>query len=609
MHQAGDIREAQALYRRILASDPNHPLALHGIGAIACQAGHYADAQKHLAKAAEADPQNPELHNDLGSVLMESGELDAAERCYRTALHLNPAYAEAHYNLGTLLCKGEKLEAAIESFREAVRHKPDYAGAYYNLGLALKEAERLQEAAGAYTKATQLLPYWADAHKALGDVLHGLGRVEAAAAAYQAAIRLNPTFVAAHFKLGKVLHEDRRVEEAMACYRDALHHDPRMVLAELNLATARLEMGQVEEAIAGYRAANRHEPTVEGYYGLAHARRFSRHDEQEIAAMEALSTHDDLVDDSRIYIHFALGKVYDDCGQYDQAFDHYQRANQLMQNALEFEHAEHTDRISRLMASFSEDFFKGHPGLGSESELPIFIIGMPRSGTTLVEQIIASHPDVQGAGELLYFNRITQEMPSLLQTATAYPQCVSDLDRETARRITGEYIKVLRDTSETALRVTDKQPFNYEHLGLIALLFPKARIIHCRREPMDVCLSIYYQYFKFHHPYAYDLQNIAHYYREYQRLMAHWWALWPGRMLEVDYEALVADQSDISRRLIDYCGLSWDDRCLAFHKTERAVHSASNWQVRQPIYTTSVKRWKHYEKHLGVLVDALDARK
>ena len=604
-HQAGHVHKAKALYRRILTAHPSYPAALQGMGAIAYQADDHKEAVQYLSKACKIEPDSAELQNDLGTVLIDSGELDGAEICYRTALRLNPAYAEAHYNLGNLLAKQGKVEAAIERFQEALRHKPDYAGAYYNLGLALQEVERLEEAARAFGRATRLLPYWAEAHKSLGDVLHALGKGEAAVAAYRRAIELNPRFAAAHFGLGKVLHEDERLNEAIASYREALHHDPEMALARLNLGTALQEIGQLEDAVACYRGAIRYEPTAEGYLGLANARRFSANDEHEIAAMEALSTRDDLVDDSRVCIHFALGKVYDDCGQYDQAFDHYQRGNQLMQKSLDFDRAEQTDSISRLITSFSEDIFNRHPGLGSESELPVFIIGMPRTGTTLVEQIIASHPNVQGAGELPYFFRIIQEMPSLLQTATAYPECISALDRETARRITGEYINGLRDTSETALRVTDKRPFNYLHLGLIVLLFPKARIIHCRRDPMDVCLSIYFQYFKSRHAYAYDLRHIAHYYHEYERLMAHWRTLWPGRMLEVDYEALVADQGHISRRVIDYCGLEWDEGCLAFHKTERAVRTASNWQVRQPVYKTSVNRWKLYEIYLGPLKEAL----
>ncbi|MCI0400692.1 MAG: tetratricopeptide repeat protein [Gammaproteobacteria bacterium] len=607
--QAGELQQAELLYRRILASYPDQPVALHGLGAIAFQAGHYADARTHFSKAAEADPQDPELHNDLGSVLMESGALDAAERCYRTALALNPAYAEVHYNLGTLLCKQEKLEAAIESFREAVRHKPDYAGAYFNLGFALQEAERLQEAAGAYAKATQLLPYWAEAHKALGDVLHALDKGAAAASAYRSAIRLNPRFAAAHFKLGKVLHEDGCLNEAMASYREALRDDPQMVLAHLNLGTALQELGRLEDAAACYRAANRCKPTAEGYYSLANARRFSRDDEAEIAAMELLSTRDDLVDDSRIHIQFALGKVYDDCALYEAAFAHYERGNQLKRNSLDFDQAEHTDRISRLIATFTADFFKERSALGNESELPVFIIGMPRTCKTLVEAIVSSHPAVYGGGQLPYIHRIVQEMPRLLHTSVAYPESISKIDGGSARAITEGYIKGLRDVSEIALRVTDTLPFNYEHLGLIALLFPKARIIHCRRDPVDVCLSIYFQHFTAQHPFAYDLRDIAHYYHEYQRLMAHWRALWPGRMLEVDYETLVSNQAEMSRRLIDYCGLEWDDRCLAFHKSAPAVHSASSWQVRQPIYNTEIKRWKHYEKHLGVLIDALNAWK
>jgi hypothetical protein len=230
---------------------------------------------------------------------------------------------------------------------------------------------------------------------------------------------------------------------------------------------------------------------------------------------------------------------------------------------------------------------------------------MPRSGTTLVEQIIASHPQVFGAGELCHIGAMVAGLPARLQTDTTYPECVTMLDERLARSLAEDYLEKLRALGDDAKRVSDKMPANFFNLGLIALMFPNARVIHCRRDPLDVCLSIYFQQFAYGHNYAYDLSDIAVYYRQYKRLMHHWHAVLPLEIHEVQYEKLIADQEAVSRRLIDYCGLPWDESCLEYYKNKRAVQTMSNWQVRQPIYTHSMQRWKHYEKHLDELKEVL----
>ena len=230
---------------------------------------------------------------------------------------------------------------------------------------------------------------------------------------------------------------------------------------------------------------------------------------------------------------------------------------------------------------------------------------MPRSGTTLVEQIIASHPQVFGAGELRHIRAMVAGLPAGLQTDTAYPECVTMLDERLARSLAEDYLKKLRVMGGNAQRVSDKMPANFFYLGLIALMFPNARVIHCRRDPLDVCLSIYFHQFARGHNYAYDLTDLAVYYRQYRRLMQHWHAALPLEICDIQYEELVADQEVVSRRLIDYCDLPWDDRCLEYYKNKRPVQTASNWQVRQPIYTDSIQRWKNYEKHLDELKEML----
>jgi len=258
-----------------------------------------------------------------------------------------------------------------------------------------------------------------------------------------------------------------------------------------------------------------------------------------------------------------------------------------------------------VIATFGAEFFARTDRAGSQSELPVFIVGMPRSGTTLVEQILASHPMVHGAGELDYMRRIMQTLPERLGVQRPIPECAANIDTALAERIAEEHLQHLREHSASALRITDKTPSNFLRLGLIALLFPKARIIHCQRDPLDTCLSCYFLRFGQGQAFAYDLDDLGRYYRDCARLMEHWRRVLPSPLLEVPYEALVADQEGWSRRLIAFLGLDWDDRCLAFYRSERQVKTASVWQVRQPVYASSIGRWRRYAKHLGPLFAAL----
>jgi len=260
------------------------------------------------------------------------------------------------------------------------------------------------------------------------------------------------------------------------------------------------------------------------------------------------------------------------------------------------------------MQVFTRDFIEKNKFLGSDSEVPVFIVGMPRSGTTLTEQIISSHPQVMGAGEVVFWGRAPDAIPYTLGSMNEYPECVTEMSVPKAKGIADKYLELIRkivgpDTQSQ--RITDKMPHNFVHLGLIAMLFPNARIIHCKRDVMDNCLSIFFQNFGGAHPYAYDLINLGHHHLEYQRLMAHWHEALPGRIFDLNYEDVITAPEYWSRRLIEHVGLEWDDACLSPHRLERTVKTASHWQVRQPIYKTSVQRWKNYEPHLGPLKELL----
>ena len=301
----------------------------------------------------------------------------------------------------------------------------------------------------------------------------------------------------------------------------------------------------------------------------------------------------------QVSLHFGLGRLLDAADRYEEAFAHYRQGNTLKHEV--FSPADHARYVDDIIATYNSDFMAKAPRANNDSTRPLFIIGMPRSGTTLVEQILVSHPQVAGGGELTFMNDIVRELPSLLGVSAPYLQSLAALTAEVCDRASRYYLDRIATISSDARYVTDKMPGNFMYLGLIALLFPRARIIHCGRDPLDTCLSCYFQYFPAGHPYAYDLDHLGGYYRQYQRLMQHWRTVIRLPMLEVQYQDLVADQERVSREIIAFCDLPWDERCLRFHETGRVVHTLSYDQVRQPLNQRSVGRWRHYDRFLAPL--------
>ncbi|MGB1548696.1 MAG: sulfotransferase family protein, partial [Alphaproteobacteria bacterium] len=323
------------------------------------------------------------------------------------------------------------------------------------------------------------------------------------------------------------------------------------------------------------------------YLRLANLKKFAPGD-PDIAAMETVLTRLPTSDGRTIPFCFALGKAYEDCEDYDRAFNYYTRGNKLKRAELAFD----------IVETFSKPFLKKEADRGFDSEVPIFILGMPRSGTSLVEQILASHSEVHGGGERAEWMRLVRGIDS-------FPDGVRDFGPEDFARLGENYVEALRKLAPEAARITDKLPHNFLHVGLIHLALPKAKILHCVRNPVDTCLSCYKHLFDSELSFAYDLDELGRYYRLYERLMHHWRAVLPGRMLDVPYEELVADQETLSRRILDFCELPWEPACLDFHKTDRRVQTASVAQVRQPIYTTAVRRWRKYEHRIAPLLAAL----
>ena len=572
------------------------------------RAGRLAAAEPLYRQALAAQPENAELLHLYGLLHHETGRAETAAELLGRAIELDPGHAGARNNLANLLFARGEVEAAIEHYGHALAAQPDDPDTLLNLGHALAARARHAEALDHYRRAAAVQPALAAAHFHAGDALWRLKRGAEAEASYRAALRLDPALAAAHYGLGNILFERGEADRALAAFRAALEGWPHSAAVHTSIGTCLQLDGRFDDALACFERALALDP----HHAEAHVRLVAlspaRADDGRTREIEALLARDDLEPKDRTRLTFALAKCYDDRGAYDAAFGHYRRANGRVAAGHDFDIAAEHAFTDRLLASFDAAYFTAAPAqAGSPSELPVFIVGMPRSGTTLVEQILASHPQVHTGGERTDMVDLVAALPALVGSGEGFPESAARIDGALARRLAARYLDAVRARAGDALRITDKLTGNYLHLGLIWRLFPGARVIHCVRDPLDTCLSCYFQDFITGHPYAYDLTDLGRYYRGYERVMAHWEAVLPLARLTVRYEELVGAIEPTARAMLEFCALDWDPRCLAFHETERTVRTASLWQVRQPLYATSVGRWRHYERHLGPLKAALRA--
>jgi tetratricopeptide (TPR) repeat protein len=551
-------------------------------------------------------PQMPEAHHNLGLCLGGLVRSNEARTQFEEAIRLKPDYHEAHTELGKLAFTEKRYTDAIVHFERASYLNPDDAEGWMRLAEANWSEEKYPEVLRAVERAVKARPDWAEAYEVLGRAqIEAGGGIEAGRNAeknFRKATELKPDFADAHLRLGNSLRLQGRYEEALESYRRAQALAPDSSAAIGGSAAMLERLGQFD---AAQRLVA---PAIEkGVETLGLALPYaavSRYTGEKAKAMELLERM--LADERhdrhmRMEGHFMLGKLYDGDKNFDQAFRHYRAANDLDPEKFDIEG--NGQLFETIISCFDGERHRRRPRASNRSRLPVFIVGMPRSGTTLTEQILASHPLVHGAGELIRMSEIKQSLVKL--TDTPWPQCADRLDRKTLDKAAQEHLDWLGRLAQGKARVTDKMPHNFLALGLIDLLFPEARIIHCRRDPMDNCLSIYFQHFNADHAYANSLEQLGIYYRQYERVMAHWRKVVRVPILDVDYERTVADPEQAARRLLEFCELEWDERCLRFYESGRVVSTPSYDQVRQPIYKKSVARWKRYEKYLEPLKRSL----
>ncbi len=668
-HQQGKLDEAAALYRQLLSKHPQHAEGWYHLGGVAYQKGQWQETIEHIQKALELQPDYAEAHNVLGvalknldrlqdahhhlnraitlqsnfpdaqcnfgNVLMKLERLEEAEKHYRQAIALKPDFVLAHSNLGATLLKSRRWDEAIDSFKKAIALAPTYAEAHNNLGVAFKEQGQTEQAIEHYKKALALNPQYADAHNNLGNAfvalerpedalehfhsaitlglktaetlsnlgaaLQDLERFDEALECYQQAITLNPEYAAAYNNMGNTYNLQGKPEEAIALYRQALDRTPDYAEAYENIGVVCSEQGRIEEALESFQKSIAANPNyTKAYRNISSLHKYAPDDAHATALLSKARDLHTLPDEAQIHLNYALGKYYQDIDDYDQAFTHFDTGASLKRKMLNYDPTMIEKALKGVAQFFEPGNWSSTLDYGCSSELPIFIVGMPRSGTTLIEQILAAHPDVHGAGELKEFDKALNGFKANQNLWTATSSEATNLAQRGQH-----YVDALQNLDPDAKRITDKMPFNFLNIGLIHLALPQAKIIHCQRNPIDTCLSNFLTYFIEAIHWSYDLTETGRFYVAYAQIMEHWQKTLPGRILDVQYEDVVADLDGQVRRIVEHCGLPWDDACLNFQNTKRTVRTASAGQVRKPIYASSVQRWRRYETHLSPLLDAL----
>jgi len=624
----GNIEEAVECWDKVLEINPDYTMAYNNLGNAYRDLGDLEKSAEFCRKALEMNPNYVEALSNMGNVLIDQGNVGEAEIYYRKAIANKPDYAEAHNNLCIALAAQSRYEDSVLHGRYAISFRPDYFEAYLNLSDSLRNLGRAQEALQAVQQASVLRPDSAEVQMDMADVLLMLdqygdaevalnkvealkpdnprifiklasvqeraGKLEEALESINKAVKDNPQMPEAYLRRGQILHINNHVHDAMADYKKAMELLPDNAQLHVAIADLLLTMNDIKAAEDHVQKAKALNPNIPGiYFTMASLKKFTPEDE-DFKKMLSLAPHIESTGlEQTATLHFALASAYDDFKAYDDAFKHYKIANDAKRKTVPLQWERSKANFAELKTRHTKQSHQDYKGLGFKTDMPVFILGMPRSGTTLTEQIISSHPDVYGAGELTIFNAIERKFGPLT------PENCHDIGAYYAQQMRA------RDKDGTAKIITDKMPANFSRVAQILAILPDAKIIHCRRDSIDTCLSCYKQNFARGQYWSYQLDELGAYYKLYEDLMAHWRQTFPGRFLDIDYEDTVNDLETQAKKLIDHVGLKWDDACLAPHKQKRAVVTASKMQVTQPVYQSSVKAWTRYGEHLKPLIESL----
>ena len=620
----GRIDDALAAWQSAVTHRPDFSLAWSNIGNALRDLGRLNDAEAHCRKAVTINARNVEGWNNLGNALRDLGRPAEAEGCYRKAILEQPGFARGHSNMAICLIDQDRMEDAALHAGYATAFDPHYAEGWTNLSIARRHLGDLDGAENAARRAVALQSDSAEGLIDLAAILMMTERVDEAEISLNRALTLKPNSVRIYIKLANVLERAQRMDESLDMLEKAIALSPEMsdlhlrkasllfMLNRIEASRAAIDramtlqpdnpsayalMSEIEQshgnmnlAEAQLRTAIDLRPDVPFFYAsLSKVKKFTRTDPDLTAMLDMVGTVKKFGVEQDIALHYALFKAYEDCGDIDSAFRHLKTGSDLKRSVVAYDRKATEQSVIDAKALYTPAFFEAAKGKGCTTNRPIFIVGMPRSGTTLTEQILSSHPDVFGAGELYDL------------TASEYDLGVL-ITPENAGKLGDIYAGRIEKINSAAKFVTDKMPGNFIRIGLIAAAMPNARIIHCRRDAVDTCLSCYKQIFARGQYWSYDLEDLGHFYNCYEDIMAYWRDVLPGRFYEINYEALVNDMENETRKLVDYTGTGWDDACLTPHLNKRSVLTASKAQVIQPVYKTSVESWRKYEDYIEPLI-------
>jgi len=586
----GQLVEAEKIYSTVLKSFPNNQEAKRGQLKLnqtieiyptqtqlnkvmqSYSSGRFQEALYAAQLLAKNFPNEPLLFNICGACYSELGPIESSVSCFEKAIALNPKYAEAHYNLGAILQKNHHTDKAIKSYKEAISIKHEYPTAHNNLGLIELE----------------------------------LGNIGSAVKSFEWAVAYSPEYAEAHNNLGAAFQELDKFDEAIKQYKKAVAIDPRYAQAFNNLGISCQSIGLKEEAINHYERAIAIQTNFpEAHFNLSSIKKYIKGDIQ-ISKMESLESSNNLDQSGQIFINFALSKVNDDLGNKDDLFKFLNEGNRLRKEQLNYS----VDELQAKHLLIKEIFNHSPPSINknllkdTNFKRPIFIVGMPRSGTTLVEQIISSHPLVYGADEL---STISKLATSVMEDSSS--QAKNGITEKSFLSIRQNYLNSLSNFNINEEIITDKWPLNFQYIGFILKAFPECKIIHLKRDARAVCWSIYKHYFSGNgNGWAYNFDDLANFYGSYLDLMSFWHELFPDKIYDINYEKLTTNQKDETKNLLKYCDLDWNDSCLNFHTNKRAVKTASASQVRKKMYKGSSEEWKKYEEHIKPLIKNLHSK-
>ena len=608
-HQKNKLSQAKKYYKRVLKIDSQHPDALHLLGIIFHQMGHDRHAVELIRKAIANESEQAIFHTNLAIIYNSTSQWNEAEAAARDSLQINSNDPKAWGNLGQALAGLERISDAIKAYEKSISFDPRNYIVHCNLASLLTAFGRYEEAEAACKAALKLNPNLAKAFHSLGVVQSVSGRLNKAEKSFKKALSIEPNNGQTITNLASIYTSQLKYDDAIALFKNVIKVAPNSAEVHNNLGVCYSEVGQLDEALRCFEHTLVIDPNnVEAHYALATSGRkiLSPND---LSRLERISRSTTISLEKKIKLNFVLASQADQRGLTLPAITFFKAGNDLRKKLLneqghKFNAVEQVKLEKSIENIFTKEFFESRIGFGINTQQPVFIVGMPRSGTTLVEKILSSHPEVHSVGESNNIPKIIEKLEEGVNNRSSFLQSVKYLGKGLSAELGISGLASLGNLSYVS-RIVDKMPLNYVYLGLIALLYPKAKIIHCQRHPCDIANSCYFQNFVNIQPWSCDLKHIANYYNSYRRIMAHWDKVLPLSILNLRYEELVNNYEKKIPNLVKFIGIDWNERCLNFYETQGAVRTASKWQVRQPIYTNSVGRWKIYEDYLAPFKNTL----